>query len=360
MEYKIVFFNHQLKYVSDFLSFPKNIYSEKYLTQNYNTEKSILDGTHPLNNYVKQQKVLVYNQTNSVCARAIFTQNYSHKKILYLGHFESINDWNCAKLIFDEAIKYAIKNKLKKIIGPVDTSFWNKYRLKINSFKDIPYFGEPYNKKYYLKLFRHAGFIESERWFSHNFSKIPLNFFLKNKFSKRFKNFNKLNLKFIKINSKNKINFFNDLYYLIDTLYSDFPIFHKISLKDFIKLFLVYFDIADKSLIKIAYFNNKPVGFISCLPDYQNLYSRNPSFINKIKIFLTKKIAKKYVILYLGAKPEKPGLGKALVGSILKTVFIRRASITGALMRQSIITNKYAAENISSKTSYILLEKKIK
>ena len=51
--------------------------------------------------------------------------------------------------------EYAKEHKFRKIIGPVDASFWLKYRLKINKF-ERPYTGEPYNKDYYYYSYCHS------------------------------------------------------------------------------------------------------------------------------------------------------------------------------------------------------------
>ena len=64
--------------------------------------------------------------------------------------------------------KFAKENKYKRIVGPVDASFWLKYRMKINMFYKPPYTGEPYNKDYYYKLYNYFCFYHIA-YFNRNF-----------------------------------------------------------------------------------------------------------------------------------------------------------------------------------------------
>jgi len=75
--------------------------------------------------------------------------------------------------MFCVAEKLAHENNLTKLIGPVDASFWIKYRLKVNLFDRLPYVSEPYNKDYYLNLFLGSGFVIEERYISNIYKKLP-------------------------------------------------------------------------------------------------------------------------------------------------------------------------------------------
>ena len=83
--------------------------------------------------------------------RKILHSNEFQKRRLFRHHeFESV--WNHSIKVSFNAYKFAKEKWYKKIVGPVDASFWNKYRLKINLFDKRPYTGEPYNLKYYFNL----------------------------------------------------------------------------------------------------------------------------------------------------------------------------------------------------------------
>ena len=156
---KLVHFNQEKNNIEDFIKLSKKLYSKKTNMEDPKTVRSFLTNNHPLCQYFKlvnsnyeKYTAVVYNK-NEVVGRFVITEYPDDQKTCYLGFFECINNKKVAKFIFDEAAKFSKEKKYKKIIGPVDASFWYKYRLKINLFENIPYTGEPYNLEYYYKMF---------------------------------------------------------------------------------------------------------------------------------------------------------------------------------------------------------------
>jgi len=58
-------------------------------------------------------------------AGRVLLTRYAGEPVLYLGFFESADD--------------------AAVVGPVDASFWIRYRLKVSGFEHAPYFSEPLN-----------------------------------------------------------------------------------------------------------------------------------------------------------------------------------------------------------------------
>ena len=56
---KIIKFDTEKKYVNDFLSLPKKIYTKKNNTEDSDTVKQLITNTHPLNKYFKLTKFIV-------------------------------------------------------------------------------------------------------------------------------------------------------------------------------------------------------------------------------------------------------------------------------------------------------------
>ena len=79
---------------------------------------------------------------------------------------------------------------------------------------------------------------------------------------------------------------------MIMNLYSDFPIFKPLSIEDFRGIYGSYKLIMNMSMTKIAYYNDKTVGFYISIPDYNNLVYHinlfNFSKIMKIKKYIYK------------------------------------------------------------------------
>lgn len=85
------------------------------------------------------------------------TLRYQGKKAYCLGNFESINDSNCSAELFRLVAEEAKADGAEYIIGPMNGSTWDTYRLGTTANQDN-FFLEPYYPEYYPKLFTAAGF----------------------------------------------------------------------------------------------------------------------------------------------------------------------------------------------------------
>ena len=147
-----------------------------------------------------------------------------------------------------------------------------------------------------------------------------------------------------------------DVYHLITKLYEDFPVYKNLSEEDFINIFKNYKKIIDPNMIKLAYYNNKMVGFFISIPNYQNVVY-NINLFNLIKILKDKKKPKGYVMLYMGVDQKHRGLGKAMVYAIIKELRKNKLPSIGALARDGKVTQNYVKDLIEDKYEYVLLEK---
>ena len=111
-------------------------------------------------------------------------------------------------------------------------------------------------------------------------------------------------------------------------------------------------------MIKLAYYNNKMVGFYISIPNYNNLVY-NVNIINLIKILKIKKKPKEFVMLYMGVDQEHRGLGKAIVYSIITELMKSKLPSIGALARDGKVTQNYVEELIKDRYEYVLLERKL-
>ncbi len=353
---KLVKFDREEKYIKDFVKLAERLYDSSDNMEDPDSIKKILKGEHPLSKYFALAKFLVYDDADNVKGRFCIT-SYEGDTTAYLGFFECVNDSDAAKFLFDSAYAYCSENGFAKIQGPVDASFWIKYRLKINKF-DAPYTGEPYNKDYYLKLFEDNGFTVAEHYTSHAFRSVGEEY--KNpKFEEHYQEF--LNAGY-EIRSPKEEEFsqaIDDVYRLVTDLYSDFPIFKDVKQEDFREVFMSYKQIMNMSMTKLAYYNGKAVGFYVSIPDYGNLVYHTGNPVNIAKILMTKKKPKRYVMLYMGVDQQHRGLGKALVYAIMKELMASGLPSIGALMRDGKLTQTYANGDITGVYEYVLLERKI-
>ena len=347
-------FDCEKKYVQDFINLSKKLYKMNN-TEDSNELKCILEGRHPLCKYFKLYKFLVCEEKRVVGRFAITI--YPNDDTAYIGFFECINNKDVAKFIFEIAKKFAKEKKFKKIVGPVNASFWLKYRLKINMFDKIPYTGEPYNKEYYYKMFLDNNYKVIEHYTSNIYESVDYSY--ENElYSNRYKEFIKNGYKIESLNLNQYDIFLKELYKLLTELYSDFPIYKHLSEADFIDIFLNYKKIMNPEMIKVAYYNNKMVGFYISVPNYNNLIY-NVNLINLIRILKLKKKPKEYIMLYMGVDQKHKGLGKAIVYSIMTELMKSELPSIGALTRDGKITQNYVEELIKDRYEYVLMELKI-
>lgn len=357
---KIIEFTNEENYIKDFLELPKKLYSKKTNMEDSDTIRKFLLDKHPLSKYFKLNKYLIYKE-DTVVGRFIITEYPDDKEVCYFGFFECINDKKVAKMIFDEANRFAKEKKYKRIIGPVDASFWNKYRLKINLFDKRPYTGEPYNLDYYYEMFKENKYKVIEHYVSNIFERVDETY-NDPKFTAHFNEFTKLGYEIVKPRRKDFDRCIEEIYYLIMNLYSTFPVFKKIEKEDFIKIFSSYKLIINMNMIRMAYYKGKAVGFCISIPNYYNrvyqLSWKEP--LHLLHILYERRFPREYIMPYLGADRNHKGLGKAIAFSIAEELKKNNLPSINALIRDGNINLKYGEDKITNQYEYVLLERNVK
>ena len=355
--YKLIRFDKEENYIKDFLVIPKKLYSTGDIVQNEKEERELLLEKHVLSKYFKIYKLIVFNN-GSACARCVVTI-YPGDEYSCIGFFESINDVECSKLLFEEASRISKSNKCNKIKGPIDCSFWIKYRLKLNNFEGKSYVSEPYNKEYYLKLFLAGGYKIVETYVSNYYKKPPMFNYINKKSKERYEKFTSEGYQIISPKEKDYDIVIREIYKLLMELYKDFPVFKSLSEEDFLEHFGSYRHILDFSFVKMAYYNEEAVGFVIGMPDYGNMLYGKLGLIEYAKLFLKKIRSSNYVILYMGVEPEHYGLGNAMSQTIITNIQKKRATSIGSLIKEGKVTQRYVNNKIVLSNTYALLEYEI-
>jgi len=344
-------FSNEKKYIRDFVNFPCKLYI-KTAIESKKEIKSILEDKHPLCKYFTMSKFLIYKK-KEVVARFALTI-YPNSDDIYIGFFECINKDSVASLVFKTAYDYAKKNNFKRIIGPIDASFWLKYRLKINKFDGLSYTSEPYNKDYYYKMFLDNNYKVVEHYTSNVYR--PLGSDYKNdKFKKRYEEFVEKGYIIKNIDKKDYDKELADVYYLLTDLYKSFPVYNHISKEDFMNIFYSYKSIINPTMVKLAYYNEKICGFFISIPNYSSIvYKLN--IRNILKILKIRKNPSEYILIYMGADRKHAGLGSAITYSIIEELKKNDLPSIGALTKDGKVTQTYAKDKIESRYEYVLLQ----
>ncbi len=354
MNLKCVQFDRQKQHIDAFIQLAHQLYDKHNLTQNDTELTALLENNHVLSGDFKLYKFCVYDD-QTIVGRFIFT-SYDNDKIAYFGFFECVENKEIASFLFNEAEKFAKTKGFTKIVGPVDASFWLKYRLKTSGFEDAPYTGEPYNLPYYLDLFLNSGFTISEHYISSVYRALDKSY----RNEKHLERFNDFMAKGYRIESPSLAEWDTvviDVHRLINELYSDFPAYKPIDLASFKELFADYKKIVDTKMVKIAYYQDRAIGFYVSIPNYGNTVYLKRSLINVARIFKCRYFPQSYVMLYIGVEPAHKGIGSAMIQSIMEELKIKACPSIGALQRDGNKSQSYVNELIKKRYDYVLLEK---
>ncbi len=351
----VIFGPRSKEHIKDFLALPGRLYGSEELMQNENEERAILKGAHVLSHYFTATPILVYADGKAV-SRGIVTV-YPEDEVAYLGYFESENNSAAAGLLFHTAFEMVRNMGLKGIVGPVDCSFWIKYRLKTNQFRS-PYTGEPYNKDYYLNLWEENGFQVWEQYGSNHYMEVENDEGCE-KYMERLAQ--KLDQGY-EIKSPRPREFrrtMREVYGLLIELYSAFPAYKRITEAEFCKQFKYLKSILNYSMVKMAYYQGEAVGFFVSVPDFGNAVYGKIHLWELPAILAKKKKPDSYVMLYMGVDPKHKGLGSAFAEAIRSELKIQKVPSVGALIRSGNYSQSYVGQLIDFAYEYVLLERRI-
>ena len=356
MSITVKVFGKEEQYIREFLEFPKRLYSKKDWMQSIDEEREVLMEEHSLSHYFSIHRLLAYSEENQVVGRAVLTV-YSDDTTAYLGFYESEDDVEVCRALVERAEELAREAGCEKMLGPVDASFWIRYRFKTNRFGK-PYTGEPYNKPYYATLWQQAGFQISETYYSNQYRVVKKEDNLE-KFSERLAE--KKSLGYV-IKSPESADFapaLGEVYDMLITLYRNFPAYKYITKEEFTGQYSYLQYLLKYNMVKLAYYKEKPVGFFISIPNYGNLVYGKITPFDLLKCLKIRKKPKEYVMLYMGVDSEHRGLGKALTEAIKEELQTEQVPSIGALIRKGNINKDYFKNVLDFEYEYVLLEKHI-
>lgn len=354
--YRVIQFEHtQTQYAEDFYALPKRLYTRRECMQDADTERALLAGTHILSRYFRVYPFLAYDDAGRTAARCVLTLYPDGRA--YVGYFESIPDREAALSALRAAEQLAAAHGCRSLTGPVDCSFWIRYRLKTDHFGS-PYSGEPYNKDYYAQFFLDAGFTVSGTYFSNRYRRVPHGH-TSPKTEKRLAAFQRMGYEIVSPDAETFERALRDVYGLLIELYSDFQTYSRITEAEFAALYTPLRRVADFSMVKLAYFRGRAVGFFVSIPNCGNAFTGTMTPRKLLRILNAKLRCTDFVMLYMGADPAHLGLGTALAETIKQTLAEKGARSYGALIHTGKVSGGYFKDLVEDRLTYQLFEKQI-
>ncbi len=252
-----------------------------------------------------QEVFTIKEDSNPLAFAALFYNKdikyKNYKKIGQIGFFDSVNDKIITNYLFNSIKNYAKKNNYDFLIGPMEGSTYNKYRLKVSNNPSFLF--DVDNKDYYPRLFKSEGFKVIGSYCSTLYKNLNRDYSRIEKFDKFFKN------KGIVIKQLDLANFdceIKRIFKVCKVSFTNNFLYSPISFNQFYNMYEPIKKIINPEFILIAENEKKePAAFVFCYDDYLN------------------KTAKTLVIKTLAQipNPKYKGLGSYLVELIHKKAF---------------------------------------
>lgn len=167
MIYKVVSVT-KARQMRDFLKLPFIIYrDDPNWVAPFNSEvRRVLDERHNPYFANAKLKLFVCYKERAVAARVAIIINRQHQekfgeKSAFFGFFESANDLEAARLLFDRAEEFSRCQGAELLEGPFNPNHYSELGLQIDQFGTPATFFQPYNPEYYNALLKEIGFYVS-------------------------------------------------------------------------------------------------------------------------------------------------------------------------------------------------------
>ena len=333
----------------DFIRFVENIYPKDRWVKNQSLLEDLFKGSHILSHHFDFKAYIGYVSGRPVIRGAMIY--YPNQEDAYFGFFEADNQQEYMDEFMSYLGKQAGLRGYKRIVGPIQASFWLGYRMKLTQFDKEPFTGEPDNPAYYPQLWQGAGFKIIETYVS-NYYRAPDTSYQSDKLLDRYRSFVFDQVRIIHPQPQKWQLYFTDIYYLLSELYADFPFYYPIRKEEFMDLFMPLAKVIHWDKITLAYYYNRLVGFMITIPDYGLLLEQELSLKNLYKIFKRKSKPDQFIMMYLGVSPDFLGLGSALIYPLVNQFVKEELSTISALIHQPKVTQNYQADIRTDQTHY--------
>ncbi len=307
---------------SEFLDFPSRLYKSdpNYIRPLDEEVKAIFD---PVKNKLFRngdaKRWLLKDDNNKTVGRIASFYNEALSRANDqptggLGFFDSINDVEASKILFDASREWLVGKGMEAMDGPINfgerDSFWG---CLVDGFYP-PIFNMPYNFPYYKDLFESYGFQNYFNQYTYHRLLVPgkLTTVVE---EKAMKILNNKDYHFKTIDTKNTDKFIEDFMIIYNKAWARFPGIKKLSKAHASALFKSLKPIMDPRLILYGYYKNEPVAFFIMMPDINQIireFDGKLNMINKLKLIFKIKYTSatdKVIGRIFGVVPEHQGRG---------------------------------------------------
>lgn len=228
---------------------------------------------------------LIENEKEVAKAKCYFkdTPEVDGKNVGTIGEIEIIDD-NYSVALINECEKIFKEKSIHTIVAPMNGNTWKKYRTLKTNTNEPQFLLENVDPEHYNKMFKKAGFEECNTYTS-NKGKIKDAYSSEAiEYAKEMLIDEKIEIR--KFNKKEAMQDLNKIYNVSIKSFKRNPYYTDIILEDFLGQYTPYLELIDDDFIWIAEKEGTEIGFIFCIPNYNEL-----KLTGKMKTLILKTIA---------------------------------------------------------------------
>ena len=233
-----------------------------------------------------------------------------------LGFFEAENEPQPIAELLRTGTDWLRERGVGDIVGPIDGDTWHRYRLNVGPFDRPPFLMEPFNPPYYPDLWRQAGFVPLETYYSKRIDNVLaahrelqsiLDRVVRRGYSLRC------------LNPRCFEEELTLLHKLSSEIFAENFLYEPISLDDFLAMYVPMRSVVDRDLVRFAISpEGEPVGFIFSVVDYHQAVKAmrgKHTLWAKLRFMMHRHQADAVNIKSMGVLPghRRSGLGAALM-----------------------------------------------
>lgn len=177
-----------------FVNFPIKLYkgNPNFVPPLYSDEMKIFKTNYVYHEQAEDVFFLAYDENNNVVGRISgiiqkASNDKNNEKRVRFTRFDSINDLEVAKALFNAVETWAKEKGMDTVCGPLGYSDLEREGLLIEGFDELSTFEEQYNYSYYQKLIEDCGYQKDIDWVEYKLYK-------KYEYDDRLKRFGKIML----------------------------------------------------------------------------------------------------------------------------------------------------------------------
>ncbi|MCR4426487.1 MAG: N-acetyltransferase [Firmicutes bacterium] len=189
----------------------------------------------------------------------------------YFTLFESVNDFDITRSLFDVALSWLRQHGATRVTGPQSPSNGDDYRaLLIDGFDEPPFLMMSYNPPYYPELL-------SEYGFEKQFDRLAYKYDMTQGIPERFQRLvgramERFGFRIDPVNTRNIEGELRDIKEIVDrSMPEEWPDMVPPTMEELRAQASQILPVADPELILIARAGDRPVGLVIALPDYNQV-----------------------------------------------------------------------------------------